>query len=225
MDVSKLRNLPPPSWVVEGYVPEGLTILLGRYGSLKSWVALDWAATAAVRGKRVLYFVGEDLNGFGSRVVDLADSRDLDLENLEIVGDTPKFLRPGEIERLHKTVGEKQADLVVIDTWATAIPGVGENEFPELSTVLDMIRRLEKDHGCSTLIVAHTGYSDHRMRGHTSIEDNAEGIWHAKKDESIIGAAQVKNQKLKNSPLAHPIDVSLRKLNGRTVLHPSALDE
>lgn len=225
LDLRKLRNLPAPSWVIEGIVPQGMTLLLGRYGSLKSWLALDWAAGAASQGKRVLYFVGEDLHGFGSRVVDLADVRGVDLANLEIVPDTPKLMREGELDRLHKTVSDEGADFIVIDHWGSAIPGTDENSFSDVTPIIDMLRQIEKEHECSTLIVAHTNWQDSRMRGHTSVEDGSDGIWHAKKDETILGAAQVTNKKLKNAPLAHPLDISLRRINDRTVLHPSVLDE
>jgi RecA-family ATPase len=43
-------EFPPIRWIVEGYVPEGLSVLAGRQKLGKTWLALDWAIAVACGG-------------------------------------------------------------------------------------------------------------------------------------------------------------------------------
>ena len=63
------RDIPPQKWVIEGLLPEGLTLLCGAPKAGKSWLALDMALHVAsgkpfwnhpTSGGRVLYLALED---------------------------------------------------------------------------------------------------------------------------------------------------------------------
>ena len=61
---------PPIRWVVESYVPEGLSILAGRQKLGKTWLALDWAVAVACGGAAM-----------GSIFCEAGDVLYIDLEN------------------------------------------------------------------------------------------------------------------------------------------------
>lgn len=44
-------EFPPVAWVIDRYLPEGLTILAGKPKLGKSWMALDWALAVAGNGQ------------------------------------------------------------------------------------------------------------------------------------------------------------------------------
>jgi AAA domain len=75
---SDLRDLPDPEPLIDNVLDQGTTALLyGSWGTLKTFIALDWAACAATghawqgrttEKRRVLYVVGEGAFGFKGRV-------------------------------------------------------------------------------------------------------------------------------------------------------------
>jgi hypothetical protein len=75
---SALRSLPDPQPLIDNVLDQGTTALLyGKWGTAKTFIALDWAASVAT-GKawqdrtteqcRVLYVVGEGAFGFKGRI-------------------------------------------------------------------------------------------------------------------------------------------------------------
>lgn len=69
MGPDDLKQLQPPTWLIEPYVAEGALIMLAAAANTgKTFLALDWALTLAAEGKPVLYLALEGLHGLGPRV-------------------------------------------------------------------------------------------------------------------------------------------------------------
>jgi hypothetical protein len=75
---SQLRILPDPEPLIDNVLDQGTTALLyGKWGTAKTFIALDWAACVATgrawqdrptEQRRVLYVVGEGAFGFKGRI-------------------------------------------------------------------------------------------------------------------------------------------------------------
>src|SRR5262245_54607612 len=70
--VEEVLEEPPIRWLVDGWLPaRELTLLWGREGTFKSFIALDWAlglACRAGKGQTVIYIAAEGLSGLRPRV-------------------------------------------------------------------------------------------------------------------------------------------------------------
>src|ERR1043166_3612319 len=73
-----VMDMPPPSWLVDGLIEEGvLAVLYGASGEGKSFLALDWALSVAssrswqgrqTRTGAVIYVVAEGGRGIAKRI-------------------------------------------------------------------------------------------------------------------------------------------------------------
>ena len=63
-------DYPPIRWAIDGYVPEGFSVLAGRQKLGKTWLALDWSIAVAIGG-----------TAMGGIVCEAGDVLYLDLEN------------------------------------------------------------------------------------------------------------------------------------------------
>ena len=64
----ELQTLPPPTWLLDGFVPEGVTTLYGPPNEGKTFTALHMALTIAVRGELAVYIAGEGVSGLPKRI-------------------------------------------------------------------------------------------------------------------------------------------------------------
>ncbi|MEX0406768.1 AAA family ATPase [Aquibium sp. LZ166] len=125
---------PPIRWVVENYVPEGLSILAGRQKLGKTWLALDWAIAVASGGAAM-----------GSIFCEVGDVLYIDLENgpRRIQGRI-NMLFPGERNR---------PDLSRLD-WVNEAPDLNKGFIPALDdwrisvsdprlVVIDVLQRIK----------------------------------------------------------------------------------
>jgi hypothetical protein len=131
---------PPISWAIEGYVPEGFSVLAGRQKLGKTWLALDWAIAIAIGGVAlgeivckqgdVLYLDLENGHRRIKRRIEaiFPDERHRPkLDNIEIVTDAPA-LDDGLIQ--HIETWRQQVEnprLVVIDVLQRVKPAGNGN--------------------------------------------------------------------------------------------------
>ncbi len=225
LNLEQLANLPPPRWILEHRIPEGMTWLVGPAKTGKSFVALDWAATVAAQGHRVLYFAGEGVHGFASRVVAWAQAHPTaDLSGLGVVPTAPRLLDAASAQTYYRTIRRAQPLLVVIDTWSRATAGADENSHAEMSRAIEVVDKAREAYGCSTLIVHHTNAGGYRARGHTSLEGAAEAIWQTEKDENDARMFTVRNTAAKDFEQIPDVLARLQTHGMSAVLTPSVFD-
>ena len=223
LTLDQLRNLPPPRWILEPLIPEGLTFIVGPPKVGKTFVALDWAAAAAAAGTRVLYFVGEGVAGFASRVSAWADQHPgADLERLTVVPRAPQLLDPADVQRLHRTVARQQVDLLVIDTFSRATRGADENSHVDMSGAVGVLDNLREQHGLrGSLLVHHTNAAGERPRGHSAIQASYEALWQVSEDDPLSRTLTVKAVAFKDHEPTAPLYGQIREHGTGAVLYPS----
>ena len=125
---------PPIRWVVESYVPEGLSILAGRQKLGKTWLALDWAVAVACGGAAM-----------GSIFCEAGDVLYIDLENGQRrIQSRINMLFPGE---------QNRPDLSRLD-WVNEAPDLNKGFIPALEdwrmsvpdprlVVIDVLQRVK----------------------------------------------------------------------------------
>lgn len=225
IDGDELDDLPLASPLIPGVLNrESYAILSGRDGSMKTFVALDWALSLATgtpwNGKpvypmedrpRVLFLVGEGQAGFQKRVaawkrahgVESLDGRFKALfKRINFFRDQPS------VEWLIQTVTDGGYGLVVLDH-LRLISGGADGNSSDMGVVVDNVKALvDATLGGSVLLIAHTDKADNDTRGFSGIEDDSDTVWHAKRaDEEDGGTVTIKNTKQKDGEEHAPVEL------------------
>jgi len=212
LDRDQLDELPEAEPLIDGVlVRHSYALLTGRDHTYKTFMGLDWACCLAtgkawqgrpVEPVRVLYIIGEGAYGIAKRMDawEHAWGLDVDPERLTIRRSAVNLYRGGpDFLDLLRRVREGSYGLVVVDTLRRSSGGANSNS-DDMGVVVDNIEKLKRatDDG-SVLVLAHTGKDDRDTRGFSGIEDDADVIWHAKRDDDEP-VMTLKNTKMKDGP-------------------------
>lgn len=210
LDADELEDLPVPEPLIEGVLMRhSYAILRGRDGTLKSFTALDWALCLAtgkrwqardVEQVRVLYIAGEGAYGLAARMKawEYAWRTPIDPEFFTVRKSAVNLYKGGPaLTDLLTRMPDYQFGLVVIDTLRRASGGADGNS-SDMGTVVDNIERIKNaTANGSVLVIAHTDKGDNDSRGYSGIEDDADIVWSAKREEGVL---TLKNTKMKDGP-------------------------
>ncbi len=160
------RIIPPIQWIVNGLIPQGLTIIAGAPKAGKSWLVLDLCLSVA-RGDpflgrdtipmpgSVIYLALEDSDRrLKSRMMTVLDGRTAPT-NLHFITEAPP-INGGLVEQMKQLFDWKpDTSLVVIDTLgkirqASKLDGY-QKDYGELSA----IKRLADEQNCGIVVVHH----------------------------------------------------------------------
>ncbi|WP_460359563.1 AAA family ATPase, partial [Mycobacterium sp. ZZG] len=194
---SALRGLPDPEPLIDGVLDQGtLALLYGRWGSGKSFIALDWAASVATgrpwqnracEKRRVLYVAAEGAFGLKGRV----DAWERGWDELVTDGELDILPRPinltrlAELSALTALIQERRYGLVVLDTLARCMVGADENSAKDCGQVVDAltgIRESTLDGRGVVLGVHHTGKDGRTLRGSSAFEAGADTVYLTTRD-------------------------------------------
>jgi hypothetical protein len=221
-----LEHLPPPQWLLKDRLPEGQTWVYGEPGSGKTFLALDWSLAVAASGLNVLYFVGEGVTGFARRVSAWRQARQADVSGFYAIPQAPHLLERDGIDALRATVEDYSPSLVVIDTFARAAVGGDENSARDVGMAIDGLDSLQRDFGCSSLVLHHSNKSGQGERGSSAIRGAADATWEVvaglQGAGEIVGA-QAFCRKMKDAEPPLPVLFQLRPVGDSAVVHPTAL--
>jgi hypothetical protein len=168
-----------PEWLIDDILEEKvLAVLAGPRGTLKSFVAIDWAMQVAARDLPCVILAAEG-RGLGNRVgAWLNQHREsLDLSTLQLTGyEVAINLNSAiELELLREALGNLPTapKLIVIDTFSKFSAGIDENSNGEVASYLAGLSSLRDEFGCTILLVAHSGHGDaKRPRGANALMSN-----------------------------------------------------
>ena len=162
-----LKDLPPVSYIVPGYIPEGLSILAGRPKLGKSWLSLGIAVAIATGGQAlgsipvkqgsVLYLALEDNERRLQRRLKQLLPESLRPEMLYIDTQCP-HLDSGGIEAIGDWVrSTKDARLVIIDVFSKIRPqrNNSDTQYDADYRALAPLKELADKAGIGVLIVHH----------------------------------------------------------------------
>jgi hypothetical protein len=228
LDRAGLLDLPAPEPLIERVLPRhAYVILRGRDHSFKSFVAIDWALclatgkawqTHAVEPVRVLYIAGEGAHGLRARVDawEYAWGHNVPPHMLTVRRTALDMHQPGPAyTHLLDHVASGSYGLVVVDT-LRRVSGAADGNGSEMGLVVDNLDRIKQatDNG-TVLAVAHTDKGDHDTRGYSGIEDDADVVWAAKRDDMLLS---LELTKMKDGPDGSTVHLQAQRTLNSLVL-------
>lgn len=183
LSIEELRSIPPPSWLVEGILSDGLTVVYGAPKTGKSFLALDWACSIAT-GRSwfakqtiqhpVVYVSGEGGGGLAQRIDAWAVDRSAKPDYLYTVNHGVKLMQPWQVDYLAEDVHAVNAGLLVVDTLARSMAGGDENSSGDMGLVISRLDQIRQEHGCGVLVVHHSGKDPTQERGSSALRAAAD---------------------------------------------------
>jgi hypothetical protein len=154
----------------------------GQHGSMKSFLALDWALCSAygrdwlgthpVKQGPVVYVAGEGQAGLAARIIGWRKAKGVE-------GSAPFHIVPqavamptGQLDELIALVGTliRKPVMVVLDTLARTFGGGDENSQKDMNAYVAAVDKLRAATGATVLVVHHTGKDEGRgTRGSTAL--------------------------------------------------------
>lgn len=197
-----LRDLPNPEPLIGNVLDRGtIALLYGRWGTGKSFIALDWAASVATgrrwQGRpaepaRVLYVAAEGAHGMKQRIDAWETGWQTtipDREALDVLPEPVNLTRPADVHELQDLVAANGYGLVVVDTLARCMVGGDENSAQDCGLVVDVLHRLRRhtvDGRGVVLGVHHTGKDGKTFRGSSVFEAGADTVYSVTADGAVI---------------------------------------
>lgn len=221
----EVDNIDEPAWLVDGLLPEGLSVIYGRRSSGKSFLAMAWAASIAtgvqwhgrtVRSSPVVYCVAEGASGARARRrAWMAATHTPRVDHLAWIPTAVDPADPADASVLAQHTEQVGAGLVVLDTVARCMTG-DENSTEDMGRFIAGCDRLRDRTGASILLVHHSDKADQGLRGNSSLGDSCDGIIHMRlnKDRSRT----MRPEKAKEAEPAAPVDFELQPFAGSVVL-------
>jgi hypothetical protein len=199
LDRAGLLDLPSPEPLIERVIPRhAYGILRGRDHSLKTFVALDWALCLAtgkpwqgheVQPARVLYIAGEGTHGLAKRVEawEYGWGHNVPPDQFTLRRSGLNLHQPGPaFDDLLGRIRDGGYGLVIVDT-LRRVSGAADGNSSEMGLVIDNLDRIKQATAEGTVLaVAHTDKGDHDTRGYSGIEDDADFVWAAKRDDMYL---------------------------------------
>lgn len=193
-------DYPPPVFLFDGLLHNGLTLLAGRPKVGKSWLALQLAIDAALGrnglGKfacngatGVLYFALEEgegrTHGRMKKFINATSSSAIQSRNIDF-GYKLLPLLGGGVEQIDAALSERNCGLVVIDTLIRAMGAKKRSNnadaMAEDYAVVEPLQALAQKHKTAIVVVAHTrkmsaDYSLDKVAGTTGLTAGADSVW------------------------------------------------
>lgn len=218
---SALRNLPDPEPLIDSVLDQGTVALLyGKWGTAKSFIAQDWAASVATgrrwqgrrtERRRVLYVAAEGAYGLKGRVEAWEQGWQTKIQNgsLDVLPRPVNLTRHVEVGNLAALIGWNGYGLIVLDTVARCMVGADENSAKDCGLVVDVLHRLREvtPNGRGVVLgVHHAGKDGKTFRGSSAFEAGADTVYSTTRDGAVI---TLDREKRKDGP---QVDVHRLKL-------------
>jgi hypothetical protein len=174
-----IANWPRIDWLVEGIIQRrSSAVIFGESRIGKSFLALDLATKLAngedwfgytVKPSKVIYFPAESPLGLYQRIEAMRiHSAQETPENLLFMRSAVDLGSDDDVNRVIATVSNA-SDVLFIDTFNAVASSSDENSSKEMGKILNGVRRVIDETGCTVIFVHHCGWSDNdRLRGHSS---------------------------------------------------------
>lgn len=228
-----LRDLPRPEPLIEDTLDLGtVAMLVGYWGSMKSFLALDWAACISTgrswQGRKVLkpgsvlYVAAEGAHGINDRLESWESGGDaITSERFVVLGDTPNLGNRADVAELCALVAAGGFSVVVFDTFAKCITGMEENSSKDMGIAIKALYDIQEATAGGTVIaVHHTGKDRLTSRGSSSIEGGVDTVYLSEKvSEGVMKLSRTKRKdgpdhdemELRLTPVAYTNSVVLER--------------
>ena len=223
---SALRALPDPQPLIDNVLDQGTVALLyGKWGSGKSFLALDWAASVATgrtwqgrtcEQRPALYVAAEGAYGIKGRTdawetgwrTEIADG------TLDVLPKSVNLTRAVDVANLAALIEVNGYGFVVIDTLARCMVGADENSARDCGEVVEVLTRLREatPAGRGVILgVHHTGKDGKTFRGSSTFEAGADTVYSVSVDGAVIALERTKR---KDGPLVDLHKLRLSRVDG-----------
>jgi hypothetical protein len=201
LSISDLAALPPPEWLIDGIVTvNGLSMVWGRSGSLKSFAALDQGLCIAtglewhghpVRQGRVVYMAAEGARGLGSRALGWIKTRGRDLPepDFQIIPHALTFSKAEDIDALLQALEyeKRPIAMIVIDTLSRTFGSGNPNQPSDMNAFVEACERLRQATGAHLMVVHHGGKdTDKNEVGNEGLRNAADTVIHVRRKQTGI---------------------------------------
>ena len=181
LDFDGLLTLPDPSFLIDGILPEtGLGVLYGAAGSLKSFLALDWACCVGTgrpwHGHQILnpgpviYIAAEGHGGLPARVRAWWHAHGQpNMSRVRWLTTAVNFRDRAQLETLRRTLAglPEPPRVLVIDTMARSVVGGDENSAKDVGEFIAAVDSLPAD---LRLVIHHSGHQGDHERGSSALQ-------------------------------------------------------
>jgi hypothetical protein len=202
-----------PEWLIDDTIEENVSALMvGRRGSLKSFIAIDWFMRMALDAKGVVILSAEGA-GLGRRIEawhnTFAPAVDLRSLNLLAMEKSISLRQADVLNELRESIGGLPftPKAILLDTFSKYSAGIDENDNSEVAEFLEsLVVSIKQEFGCTILIVAHTGHSaSDRARGASSLGANTEAEYIVERPQGPELRCSVSRDRFKDSPSMPPL--------------------
>ena len=217
--ISHLRQLPTPKWLVRNWLPENAVgILYGKWGSGKTFIAFDialhlaygfpdWHGAALPEGGRdVLVLAREGHQGFLQRIEAFQRHHGLaeDTDRLHFMRAPITFMNKGDFEALQKELAGsgKRFGLVIVDTVARVLPGADMATPENITLFMERCSRLGSTLNATVIGVHHENKTGTIM-GSTFFEANSDFVYQVSRQDAegrSLSRGRITCTKMKDGP-------------------------
>ena len=169
-------------------------------GKLKTFIALDWAASVATgrawqgratKKRKALYVAAEGAFGYQARVAAWQQGWGIDLpdDDFAVYPDPVNLMKSAEVKALCALVDHFGYGIVVLDTLARCMVGADENSAKDCGVVVDALGQLRRctPGGLGVVIgVHHSGKDAKTLRGSSVLEGGADTVYFTSLDGAVV---------------------------------------
>jgi hypothetical protein len=156
-----LAALPPTQWLIPERIPaDSLTLLYGPSESGKSFIALHWALTIALRNpdRAVIYVAPEGGSGYARRAQAWLQHWKKDAPpNLRFIRAAPRLGDSSDLRELIDTITPYQPIFVALDTLARCAVELDENSAKDMGLFIEACDTIRRATGAAVMPVHHSG--------------------------------------------------------------------
>lgn len=211
---------PPPTPLILDWLDlDSLAWLIGKPGSYKSFLVLDWAAHVGAglpwRGHRVQqgdvdYIVAEGVTGMSLRVRAWQDRhgpmKGVRFLPRPVQASGPEWAVLVEVER------RRQPKLIILDTQARVTVGMDENDNTEMGKFIHRAEELRAATGACVLVIHHIGRNGEDARGASALDGAQSTEIKISRSPDAPLRAVIEQDKQKDMAEAEPVNVELAKV-------------
>jgi len=228
LSVASLRDLPEQEPLIyAGKNPalykRTVALFYGEPGSFKTFMALGWALTLALRDIGVLFIAAEGAYGLDKRVAAWRRANHVSEAQLEgrfmVYPDVSDMRSNEEMEDWASIVREDGYGLVVFDTLHRNTPGADENSSRDMGVAFrgaDLIRKAGEKVGTTVTMIHHTGKDGLDYRGSSALEGDPDTLLKVVKSGDAV---TLYHEKHKDAPQWPPVRYTTEAVGASLVLH------
>lgn len=214
LTVGELGVYPPVEWLVPGYLAaRELTLLWGKGGTYKSFVALEWAARI---GRPAVYVAAEGRSGIQARLWAAMKHHGRQLPDLHVLGTNVNLHRPEELalwsEAVEDTLAERGPALVVVDTLARNFVGGSENDPKDMGLFVDGVERIRREHDTAVIVIHHSTKEGTAERGTESLRNASFASYKVTRAGGQAPALDLRCDRMKDAPEPASLHVTLARV-------------